>query len=207
MTAALASDDRIRIAVGGLALAYLRLLSEGDTLRASQALRMFQSYWNTTGAPVILGEVGELIANGGFDPDTYGAIYYSFQALGISGFDPTVTGRAADLPARYERVSKPPAAHPAWGPYNRAKASSIVNVGMALEEWIHDFELGLDGEPSLDWLDELAGDIDYHGPLTTIVGVSPSGGRSSYWPWAIGGAALLTVGVGLAYGLKKKRRR
>lgn len=217
-------ETRVNTAGAGLALAYLRLLVEGDGARASIVLGQFQLWWNEhrgvyqDQAGAYRDEVaGPLAPTGGLDRATQIAVIQALQPTGIVGRVQMPTG-APGMVELYQGLARPPEGSMLWGAYRAARGTSIGAAGTQAMAWADDTVLGISGDGFDDLMDELAsgppagatGSGD-QGVVTLpeqdVVGLVPRQGRRSYWPWAVAGVGAAVLGGVLIYRMRRGRRR
>lgn len=211
--------SRVRAAAGWIALAYLRLLAEGDTLRASVVLAVFQGFWNVQRRNITAGAVDlpamvppDLVASGQLNQPTQNALLYTLWlnqlVLGarvdaVQGYGATVLLQQIYPHLRVSLTN-------VWLVYNEARAVPVGDVHSAIEDWAFSFVEGISQEDDLyNTLAQGGATVDSTGigPEIPITGMSTRGTTYSYWPWALGGLALVLAGAGFAYRMKRRRRR
>lgn len=169
-----ARDPRVRAAATAIALAYLRLLSEGDSVRASIVLASFQSFWNrhSSSIAVYMADPSRLPraleVSGAFDFNTQYAVVVVFaQSELVDEQDRrTLAGGAGPMLALFNNRIRPRVADDSmlWLAYRRARGVAVQDAGTAVDAWAFEFveavgETGVGFDALLDTLadDQAAG--------------------------------------------------
>lgn len=220
-------DRRAATAASAVALAYLRLVTEGDSSRALPVLAEFQHTWN-----VYVGDVVREIDPGVPDRLAVKPTYDAADARAMvgllvgSGWLPegsTMPGSVEGLPAVYRSLA---ARLPgSWPVYELAATNPTAQIRTALSTWVFEYIEGF-GESDDAWLDELAGEAGWiednvdcgdgfirsgsvcvYDDALVIEGGLDKGRQQPIWPWVIGAGVLAAAAIGLAPKRKSRRRK
>lgn len=213
--------DRVLIVGAAIALAYLRLLSEGDTLRASIVVGHFQQWWNSyrniyDAAHPGWTPSGRVTVNGRIDQSTANALVDALDVTSLvpdltAGRDVSYTPDAAGMIAFFRTKVAPPSSPTArfWDAYRIAKRTRVTDVASVIEAWAFGFIEGLE-DALPDVLESAAGGTGPIIPIQPAIDVFAIGERRRTvipWGWVLAGTLVLGAGAGFYYTGRKKRRR
>lgn len=219
-------EPRIRAAAAVIALAYLRFLAEGDSVRASIVLASFQGFWNRYRASIVapLGRdaaslPAALPVNGAFTDETQYAMVVGFMDFGaMTQADAEATRwGAGSMLATFNTRIRPryPDSSALWEGYRVARGVPAQDAGGAIDAWASDFAEGFTADAASDFnalVSTLAEDEVAGSSMAAGAGAPTGSGPSSsacvppmYWDPNVG-ACVYPADI-MVPGITQLRRR
>jgi hypothetical protein len=220
--------QRASFALASLGWAYLAALHRSDYVRAGQLLVTFQREWNAFGGYVtdrqpeqIRTALRFLPIDGQWQTQTANALalasvpaeaqQFRTELVRTAGSAATGAAGAARFFAEHMLYLAPMGDEAIWAAYDQATSVGPMDVGSHLHDWVFNYSEGFDIGTERGVIDQLAAqsqtvDFGTQEPMQ-VTALAPRRGSGSYWPWLVGGAAVLTLGGVLAWRKWGKGRR
>lgn len=217
VTAATAErGPRVRAVAASIALASLRLMSEGDSIRASVVIASFQQFWNDYRSSLVEGIrdadrfAQRLAVTGAFDAErqTQLAMILVLLSGGVvtqAQVNTLGVGLGA-MVAWYQANVRLAADSPLWNAYQVAQGVAAIDAGTAVSQWAFAANEGLAGsvEDSYgDLIDELAHDE----PGSPVPAPAPAQGCPSGYTMQNGVCTYVFPGSIVVPGITSLRAR
>ena len=180
---------RVRAVAASISLAFLRLMAEGDSVRASVVLSSFQQFWNDYRSSLVEGIrdpdrfARTLAVTGGFDPgmQTQWCAVLVLVAGGVATQEQVNTLRQGVGPMVewYQANIRVPADSSLWNAYQVARGVPAVDAGNAVSEWAFAANEGLGGAVE-DNFGTLIDDLAHDTPATSPAAAPSQGCPPGY---------------------------